>query len=282
MTKSMLVPTIDLAPEDWPANAGRAPFAVRHHLVDDPRLTHEAIVALSGRISVDDVEMTTKDLPVVMDSDHVPELDRAPSELARDIELLDRWMALSYIEQDPAYRELVDAVLDDVEAASADWAETMSKREGYLFLSAPGAVTPAHVDHEHNFLLQIQGRKRITLGFAAPDVEARALEGMYSGRYGRSSALPEVTEQFVLEPGTGVYVPPRAVHTLENQDEISISLSLVFHTPALDQAANVYAFNAKMRRVGLRPRPPERSARTDAAKSAAVRSWRRVRNVDRG
>jgi cytochrome P450 len=32
----------------------------------------------------------------------------------------------------------------------------MCQREGFIFISSPGAVTPFHLDPEHNFLLQIK------------------------------------------------------------------------------------------------------------------------------
>ena len=104
---------------------------------------------------------------------------------------------------------------------------------------------------------------------------------MYSGHYGRVDQLPESTEHFSLEPGDGLFIPPRAVHMLEVGDARSVSLSIVFHTPALDRAAQVYAFNAKARAVGRRPRPPGSSRATDAAKSATVSIWRAARRVSR-
>ena len=30
-----------------------------------------------------------------------------------------------------------------------------------IFVSSPGAVTPFHMDHEHNFILQIRGNKKL-------------------------------------------------------------------------------------------------------------------------
>lgn len=269
-------------PATWADHAGRRPFLVEHGLADEPLLAHDAVCALADRLPEADVEMNTADLPAILDSDAVPVLDRRPGELARRIEELRRWMALSYIEQIGEYRALVDRCLADAGPAVAAWGGGMTKREGYIFLSAASSVTPAHVDHEHNFLLQIRGTKRVTIGsFEGGEEEQRALEGMHSGHYGRVRALPPDATTFTIEPGTGVYIPPRAVHMIENTGALSISLSLVWHTPELDRASLVYAMNAKLRRLGITPRPPGTSAAGDRVKSAAVTAWRGAQRLVR-
>lgn len=105
------------------------------------------------------------------------------------------------------------------------WREQISRPEGYIFLSPPGSVTPAHVDHEHNFLLQVEGTKTMTIGFLDPDREERLLESMYDGHYGRTDALPDECESFVLEPGTGVYVPPIGPPGREPQQRLDLVLA---------------------------------------------------------
>ena len=83
-----------------------------------------------------------------------------------------------------------------------------------------------------------------------------------------------------LEPGEGMYISPALVHMIHTLgDEMSISLSLVFHTPTLDRGARVHAANHDLRRLGLSPRPFGRSRASDATKSAAVLAWRRVKGL---
>jgi hypothetical protein len=274
------VQLLEIDPAAWSEHGNRSPFAVRHHLVDEPLLQHDAVVALASQLPETDVEMNVRELPNVFDSDDVPDLDRPPAEIAAGIEDLGRWMALSYIEQVPAYRDLVDRVLASVPATPDT--SPVTRREGYIFLSASNSVTPAHVDHEHNFLLQVAGTKKITIGsFDGALEEQRALEGMHSGHYGRVASLPPGMQTFVMQPGDGVYIPPRAVHMIENQGSTSISLSLVFHTPDLVRAMSVYAFNAKLRKLGLTPRPPGESPAVDQTKTAAVASWRVLNGMRR-
>ena len=44
---------------------------------------------------------------------------------------------------------------------------TMYKREAFIFVSSPNAVTPFHMDPEHNILMQLRGTKTMTLFPAA-------------------------------------------------------------------------------------------------------------------
>ena len=39
----------------------------------------------------------------------------------------------------------------------------MFRREGFIFISSPGSITPFHMDPEYNFLLQIRGEKQISI-----------------------------------------------------------------------------------------------------------------------
>lgn len=258
----------------WSAGEGRRPFELRHDLADDPRLTHEAVSRVAGRLPAASIEMNHRDLHPLHAADGAVALDRPAEAVARDIVALGRWMAIKNIEQLPDYREVVDEGLDAADVGLG-LGSAMIAREGYIFLSAARSVTPAHVDHEHNLLLQVRGTKRVTIGtFADPDREQAVMEGMHSGRYGRTGFAPHEPQTFTLGPGAGVYIPPRAVHLVENEDDLCISLSLVFHTVGLERAARVYALNAKLRRAGLRPRPPGTSLARDKAKSAATLAWR--------
>jgi hypothetical protein len=261
----------------WITDGDRRPFELRHGYADDPRLSHQQLSALAGRLPASSIEMNHADLDPLHQSDGAVALDRPAEAVASDIVALRRWMAIKNIEQLPDYRALVDEGLEGADAGLG-LGPAMIAREGYVFLSAAASVTPAHVDHEHNLLLQVRGTKSVTIGtFADPELEQAVMEGMHSGRYGRTGFPPHESRTFTLEPGTGVYIPPRAIHVVQNHDALSISLSLVFHTRSLERAARVYAVNAKLRHLGLHPRPPGRSGAVDRTKSGAALAWRSVR-----
>ena len=154
------------------AGFGRRPVAVDHTLAEDPLLSLEAIADLADRFP-GRVESHSADLPMVMPGG-APELKLSPSEIVRGIEDNGCWMVFWYVDQDPAYKALLDRCLDEAESYLPSEAGRALQREAFLFLSAPNAVTPIHFDPEHNFLLQIRGHKDMNVcPFPSVEVERR-------------------------------------------------------------------------------------------------------------
>ena len=199
----------------------------------------------------------------------------APSSLVLHAERDGRWMAMRHVETVPAYRRLTDGLFGEFCALVGTDANRAYRPEGYVFIGATGAVTPAHVDHEHNLFFQIRGTKHFTTGdFPDAEREHRTFEGMYGEEYGSTNFAPVNAVVHTLNPGDGLYVPPPALHLVENTASLAISFSLVFHDADLDRTAKVYAFNAHLRGAGLSPRPPGASGVADRAKAIAVDGWR--------
>jgi hypothetical protein len=153
----------------------------------------------------------------------------------------------------------------------------MYDRAGAVFISSPNAVTPYHLDHEYNFLAQIRGVKTMNI-FDPADrtlLSERELERYFSsGRRDRNLVFRDEYQQrafvFQMVRGTGVHIPSCAPHWVKNGNNVSISFSMGFYTSVSRKQANVYMFNAKMRRVGIDPAPYGRSATGDRAKAVAA------------
>lgn len=268
----------EVEPDAWARHGGRSGFGFRHGLCDHPLLARDGLADLADRLPAGSIETMPADQPAVdAHGQPGPVHGIEAGDLLRHVADRQAWMSLLNIEHDPVYGRFLAALLEEMRRAVGQptgW----NRVEGYVFVSAPGATTPAHVDHEHNLYFQLQGTKRFTIGGCpSSDDEHRLLEAFYSGAYGATDFYPTDPVTYELAPGDGLYVPPSAVHLVENGAEPSISLSLVFHTADLDRAAKVYACNADLRRLGLRPRPPGEHAGLDALKAAAVSAWRRVR-----
>jgi hypothetical protein len=159
---------------------GHRPTGVRHSLADHPLLSLDAIAELADRFP-GRIERHSGDLPMVLPGG-APELEGKPSDTVRGIEENGCWMVFWFLELDPEYKALLNQILDEVDPYLPRDAGGMIKREAFLFLSSPNAVTPVHFDHEHNFLLQIRGRKDMHV-CPFPDVESecRELERLYDG-----------------------------------------------------------------------------------------------------
>ena len=159
----------------------------------------------------------------------------------------------------------------------------MTSREGFIFLSAPGSVTPAHTDPEHNFLLQVRGTKQMNVGrFPDSDTQQLALEQTLGGGHRNVECEPHDPQTFRLDPGAGVYVQPHAPHWVNNGPAASVSLSITFQTQDNQRAIRVHSLNARLRRLGISPTPPGQRPALDRLKEACARALARLRTVFSG
>ena len=261
-------PVFRLDRDNFAAAFGRRPVAVDHTLAEDPLLSLEAIAELADRFP-GRVERHSADLPMIMPGG-APELELPPSEMVRGIEDNGCWMVFWYIDQDPAYKALLDRCLDEAESYLPSDVGRALQREAFLFLSAPNAVTPIHFDPEHNFLLQIRGHKDMNVcPFPSAEVERRELDRYYDGDHRNLPSLPSDGEVFGLDPGRGVYVPSFMPHWVQNGPRASVSLSITFRSRESLRAECVHRVNSLMRRrLHLHPMPAGVSPPRDRAKEA--------------
>jgi hypothetical protein len=259
---------LEIDPARLGAALGRAPLAVRHALADHPLLALESLALLADSLPATSVEHNVGDVPLVADAEAVERLERSPGEIVRGIDSNGCWMVLKNVEQDDAYRSLLDACLAEVPQAGED---AVTQREAFVFLSAPGSVTPSHVDPEHNFLLQVRGTKDFNVGrFADREVEQRELERFYGGGHRNIAQTPDDMRTFALAPGDGVYVWPNAPHYVVNGPTVSVSLSITWQTTATRRAARVHAANGRLRALRVRPSAPGQRVAVDRVKAGAI------------
>lgn len=151
--------------------------------------------------------------------------------------------------------------------------------EGFIFISAPNATTPVHLDPEHNLLLQIQGEKDMIIGrFDTPALAQRAVEGFHGALKLHQERRPAHMETFVLTPGKGVYVPIHAPHVVNNGPEPSISFSITWNTLQTDKDAAVHKVNHRLRKLSMSPAAPGTNPTSDFVKQAV---WRAPRGLKR-
>ncbi|HEX8364659.1 MAG TPA: cupin-like domain-containing protein [Allosphingosinicella sp.] len=260
------------------------PGLLRHEMRGHPLLTLKALVALAQRIRPVDAEYNRADLPIGVDPAATPANGLSAAETIRSIERCGSWMVLKFIEQDPAYRALLDEALAPLRPLVGAVTGEMLKTEGFIFISSPGAVTPFHFDPEHNILLQIRGSKTMTV-FPAGDEELASGERHEAFHQGGHRNLPwndafaARGEPFALAPGDAIYVPVKAPHWVKNGPEPSISLSITWRSEWSFHEEYAHGFNRLLRRAGLNPSLPRAFPSTNLAKSAAYRALRKVKTV---
>ena len=267
-----------IAADAFTGSFGREPMLVQHDLSDHPLLAVERVAQLAGALPPDNVHHKPGALAAVDNPDErrvaVP-----PAELVRTAEERARWVVVDNVEMDPAYADLVHTLLGGVPPALIAREGGTLTQEGQIFVSAAESIVPAHTDAEHNFLLQIRGRKEVTVArFPDEATRQRHLERIRGGGP-RAIADPLLDERtHVLEPGDGIYLPPLAPHAVRvDAGELSVSLSVYFETPLIRRAMSVREVNRHLRRLHLHPRPPGEHAATDRAKETVLTSLTRLR-----
>ncbi|HET9481398.1 MAG TPA: transcription factor, partial [Candidatus Polarisedimenticolia bacterium] len=142
----------------------RNPFAIRHHLAEHPLFAPDRLLELSRGPSGDRAEYCAGDVPLYASPGKAPSIRLTLQETIRQIESCGAWVVLKNVELDPEYGALLDRCLDEVGQVCGPARRGSSDRAGFIFISSAKAVTPCHLDPEHNFLLQIRGAKTIHIG----------------------------------------------------------------------------------------------------------------------
>ena len=255
-----------------------------HDLSEDARLSLEAIAGLADRLPRRSVICDTAAQPLLVPQGGPPRgsLPR-PGDVIRNIGDAGAWLTLLNIEADPAYAELMHATLDQLEHGMLHRQGKMRNRVGFIFVSSPNSVTPAHFDIEHSLLMQVRGAKTVSFGhFGSESARRHEVERYWDGSHGRIESLPPELASYPLTPGRGVYIPPVAPHWVHNGPSISLSVTLTYFTAATERENMIEACNARLRRFHLSPRQPGRSVPVDAAKVAAMRARGVARHVRSG
>jgi hypothetical protein len=283
---------IEAAPYVISQDFDRQPFLSRHRLSGHPLFVLPRLLELARRLPKESIEYNAADLPVSLGSRPTPGNGLSVEETLREIRDCRSWMVLKNVEHDPAYAKLLEQCLDEIARASGKKITNRRQQEGFIFVSSPGAITPYHMDPEHNFLLQIRGAKTVTI-FNPADRELlpdEALERFHSG-FRRKLTLDEAYRnrgrEFYLQPGAALYFPVTAPHWVRNGDEVSVSFSITFRTRECDRRETLYRINSTLRKIGIDPVAPGCVAWRDAMKLGtynAVRgvkhALRRVRSTD--
>jgi hypothetical protein len=260
----------------------KEPFTLQHNLEKHPLLSLERLAELADSLPDSQVEHNLGDVPAVLPGGEAPRLDASPGEVARGIETNGCWMVLKRVETDPEYQALLDEALDEVIPLVEDRVGGATKKEAFIFLTAPNSTTPLHSDPEENFLLQVKAKKQIEVGiWPTAEAERAHLERYYGGGHRNIDEMPPDPDRFLLEPGHGVHVPLNAPHWVKSFDEPSISFSITFSTGQSDFIHDLYSVNARLRRLRLTPSPPGERAASDRAKAMAWRNLRRGKQAVR-
>jgi hypothetical protein len=260
----------------------RVPFVFSHRLASHPLFELSRLSRLAATVS-DLAYYEERDQGVVESgwNPSGPQSRFSLGESVLRIGELRAWIILKHAERDPDYRGLLNDCMCEIEELSG-WnlkRETQAW-EMQIMIASPCHVTPFHIDNECNFLLQIAGTKTINI-FDREDREVlreEELERFWANDQNAAVYRPDLQSRArvcALAPDRGVHVPVNSPHWVQNDNNISISVSI--NTELVrDVARRVYRMNHYLRKLGLTPMPPGKSAFRDKLKYATLVGVKRI------
>lgn len=276
---------IDADPVEFQEKFERIGFVFPHRLVNNPLFEIDRLIELSKQLSGEPENLVFHEGPGRIDQrfDEVPVCSRSVDQLIRAIETEGAWILLKHANKLPGYREILDEMMHDIQVLSKrDLSRSMKTKKAIVFMNSPHRTTSYHIDHQSSLLLQIKGRKTISI-FDPTDRDVlpeSELEKFWTGDDNAAIFKPQFQDRATvieLQPGQGVHIPLNAPHWVQNGPEVSVSLNVNFdyHDRLL---ADVYRTNYWLRKMGIDPLPPRRSALHDAVKASMFGLARDLRN----
>src|SRR5579862_3701717 len=270
----------------------RYPFKITHNLVRHPLLQLPRLIELArslghpilyfrGDHAINQVDDESKEKRTFVDR-KLARPDLSPVQTLAQIESCRAWMQLRDVGADPEYAALLATIVDEFRGPSERVAAGLSAPRADIFVSSPGSTTPFHLDEEHNFLLQIRGSKKFSIadGFNPAVLEPERLRAYFrgSGELAPYSAhLEQHSVHVDLAAGEGVHIPPCYPHWVQNGNEVSISLGILWFSDVTARRRHLYRVNSLLERAGLHPSAPGSSPVSDSIKALPLVMKRRLR-----
>jgi len=251
------------------------PFEFTHSLADHPLLQIPSLMELASRMVQSrpwSIYYDLGDVRVDQRWDEMPERRFSALESMQQIQDCGAWFLFKKVQQDPEYAQLLGAGWQRIKAQlGQDLDSRILREDALIFITSPHRIATYHIDRECSFLLQIRGTKKLHV-FDRADRDVlpeEELERYWTVDHNAPRYRPELQERattYILRPGTGVHIPVNFPHWVENGDDVSVSLNVNVQFKDTVRA-NVYRANYLLRKMGLKPMPPGKSAFLDQIKA---------------
>ncbi len=265
---------LQLSPDTFRENFNRRHFMITHELTGHPLFELPRLIELARATAEKRPDDLYYDAGVTDVNERwgTSKAQFPVDETIRRIESAGAFIILKRAEHDPEYARLLQGCMSDLLQVSGQELERkMRRREVILFITSPRRITTYHIDSETNFLLQVHGEKDISIfnKFDREVLPEDEIERFWCEDNNAAVYKPELQHKadvIRLKPGNGVHIPVNAPHWVQNDDNISVSVSINYHSHDREYA-HLYCANYFLRRkLGLTPTPPARSAWLDSVK----------------
>jgi hypothetical protein len=252
--------------------------SIPHSLAEEPLLSLDALADAADRMPGSTVVQRSGDQPVVGAREPMAPAER-PGDVTRGVLSSGRWVRLTSLTMLPEYAELLPRAAGQFELMLRARGERILAHDLLAFVAGPGTTVPAHVDCDHQMLMQIRGSKTVRIGtYTDPTVAQLQTERAFAPTPLPPSVHPDRCESRTLLPGDGLVIAASTFHWIENgNDDVSIALTCVARTERNTRDAAAHRFNRRVRTLGLHPTPPGRNVALDRAKQRVARATVRRR-----
>lgn len=271
-------PWIIADPAQFAEKFNRISFEVFHNLASHPLFQLPQLIALADRTvkaRPSELHYDVGEVRVDQRWDEIAKTVFSPKEALDRIENCGAWFVFASAQKDPQYRVFLDRGLAELKAHMGPKINSQIAVEDIIiFVTSPKRVTTYHIDRECNFLFQIRGTKTLYV-FDREDREILSeeeIERFWAADFNAATYKPNLQQRaasYKLVPGRGVHIPVNCPHWLENDDNVSVSLSVNFQFKDSIRA-NPYRANYLLRKLGIRPTPPGKYPALDSVKSYAI------------
>ncbi len=270
---------IEADPAQFKEKFNRKSFELKHYLATHPLFQLPKLLELAERTLKNrpkEIYYDAGDIKIDQRWDAVPERPFSVVEAMERIETCGAWFIFRSAQNDPEYRVLLDRGLAEIKEHIGPGIDSQIMVEDIIiFVTSPKRVTTYHIDRECNFLLQIKGTKTMYV-FDREDREVlpeEEIERFWTIDNNAATYKPHLQDRAIaykMVPGLGVHIPVNCPHWLQNDDNVSVSLSVNFQFKD-PLRANAYRANFLLRKLGLKPTSPGVSPGLDSIKSQAVK-----------
>jgi ribosomal protein L16 Arg81 hydroxylase len=170
------------------------------------------------------------------------------------------WTMIRGLEDVPSYEALLANIMTPFQTMILSKTGSVNALKAFIFISPPGALTPAHFDAEWNILLQISGQKTFSilppvqpwLTLEQQDIYHRCGDNLLPWQDNFSADA----QHYALQPGDAVFVPYKAPHWVCVGNEPSVSLSITWRTSWCDDQDAAASMASALQRFGVQIAPP--------------------------
>lgn len=247
------VPKLDRFPAE--------PFKISNSLTEHPLFETERLKKLLRTLPRECIDIRAVQTSDQFDGNYsrAPRVDEDPVEVFERLEERPAWMLLHKTwKLDPEYGAMIQGIVDQMKERIPEMQPDVTDVGCWIFLSSGKSVVHFHADPDQSFLSQIRGSKTVYV-YPAKILPQPDLEELVATKdHGAIKHRPEYESQMYppvhLAPGESVFLPLFAPHRVTNDEGVSVSINIGFHTRTSKRAEKTILTNRALRGMGLKPR----------------------------